>query len=133
MIYSTGHPYDKVWTRLNLHKVSILKAKTIRFLKGLSSAGLKATSMTVESVGGKDIVVPFIKTNRRRLRHTLASIVIHTANKEIAAICYYEKYYFNAYHEIASLFPTLPRTHEVYTNASICIFSTYAHKNVTIL
>jgi len=82
----------------------LIKAQATQYFKGLDAIGLKATMLTVES-GGKGINIKLGKSCRRIVSKRNTS---KSTQKSLLYTLMANNVSFKVYHEIASLFPSLP-------------------------
>ena len=88
----------------------MIKAQTINLLKGVESAGLQPVALLLRKVKRGDL----LKINLGKGRHTVLKHDNDVAVKK-ALLYVLMKHNVSAetYHEIGSLFPSLPRQHKV--------------------
>ncbi|XP_065908333.1 uncharacterized protein [Dysidea avara] len=106
-----GMPYTEVRPSTQQRKLALIKAKTTEYLKGLGAIGLKATMLTVET-GGEDINIKLGKSGRRS-RIVKQRTATKDTQKALLHTLMVNNVSFKVYHEIASLFPSLPRAYEI--------------------
>ena len=101
-------PYTEVRLSTQQRKLALIKAKT-KYLKGLEAIGLKAAMLTVET-GGEDINIKLGKSGRRS-RIVKQRTATKDTQKALLHTLTVNNVSFKVYHEIASLFPSLPRAY----------------------
>jgi len=82
----------------------------MEYLKGLETIGLKLKLLTVEKDGGENIHIKLGHTghqlvSKKNVDEDTKRALLHTFMTNNVS--------FKIYHEIASLFPPLPRVHEI--------------------
>jgi len=88
----------------------LIRNQALQYLKGLEGIGLTPKLLTVQEDGGENIHIKL-----ERSGHCLAT-KRHTDEDKKRSLLYTlmaNNVSFKIYHEIASLFPPLPRAHEV--------------------
>jgi len=105
-----GLPYHKVHPSTQQKKLSMVKTQLTEYLKGLESIGLKPKLLTMEQDGGENIHLKLDHTScrlvtKRNLDEDTKRALLHMLMANNVS--------FKIYHEIATLFPPLPRAHEV--------------------
>jgi len=92
--------------------LALIKSKTTEYLKGLEAIGLKATMLTVEN-GEEDINISLRKSAGHRSRIVNKRTTNKATQKALLHTLMANNVSLKVYHEIALLFPTLPRAYEV--------------------
>ena len=108
----TGKAYDKVKERGQQKKLALIRSKARKYFKGLERIGLRATSLTVQKeIGGANMSIKLQNRKRQVIRNRnvtdadIKKALLHALMKNNVS--------FTTYHEIASLFPSMPKTYEV--------------------
>lgn len=104
-------PYHKARPSTKQRKLALIKTQVIEYLKGLEKVGLQAKMLMVEMDGGDNINIKLAQTGRcvvvkRMVDENTKKALLHTLMANNVSL--------KIYHEIASLFPPLPRACEVW-------------------
>ena len=112
-LHFTGKPYGKLSKRQKQRKLAKIKAKTTQYLKGLQKTVLTATGLQFQSVEGRSINVQLNKENVRPAQAQETVKTCNEKNKTLLHTLMRNNISFSVYHELAMIFPELPRSHQI--------------------